>query len=236
MWYYGLITVTIVVMLTFQPMIAPFDLYPIKKIIEELDILLTFDDVSKARKLLKYARERLEEAEIMSEKGKYGYVGELLKDYNDYIERVVNLIESGKDSEVITEMLVNETLQDIKILLKMGYESEAIKTVKIDERAIKIIEKVNESKACKLNLKLIEGVLKVSNVRKPLLEECERIMNESIKMSGKGGDLVETIKEIIDEATNLSLIEKPEERNVTTDIIEKGLEIYKKLGVGSFVR
>ncbi len=230
------IVATLVVTLIFQPMIALSDLYPIKKIIEELDILLTFDDVSKARKLLKYARERLEDAEIMLEKGKCGYIKDLLKDYNDYIERVVNLIESGKDSEVIAEMLVNETLPDIKILLKMGYEDEALKTIRMDERAIKIIEKVNESKACKLNLELTKGILEVSNGRKSLLEECDRLMKESIKMGSKSKDLVETIKEIIDEATNISLIEKPEDRNVTTDIIEKGLEIYKKLGVGNFIR
>ncbi len=229
--------VPITIMLLTQPIIAPDSpLYPLKKIIEELDILLTFDDVSKASKLLKYARERLEDAEIMVRKGKYDYVKGLLKDYNDYIERVMSLIESGKNSEKIAGMLINETLSDIKILLKLGYEDEALKTIKMDEKAVKIIKNENPSKACKLNLELVKGILEVSNGRKSLLEECDRMMKESLKIKSKSKDLFETIKEIIDEATNLSLIEKPEDRNVTTDIIEKGLEIYKKLGVDSFIR
>ncbi len=236
-------------------------LYPIKRLLENLDLLFTFDEVSKAEKMLKYAKLRIAEAEKMAEEGKNEYVGELLKDYNSYLQNAVELIKSAKpkDAPKIAELIVNESLINLKELDELskvvkGDDAELAKmlTIKQDELAIEILKDIAPADAYKLTLSLTNGLLKIANEKTMkgenadlLLKESERLMKQSeeiLKRAEKTRgipnpeDIVEEIKEIIDEATNISIIKNPEERNVTVDIIEKGLKIYKKLGVESVIQ
>ncbi len=230
-------------------------LYPIKRLLEEIDLFFTFDNVAKAEKLLKYAGLRLAEAKKMAEEGKYRYVDELLKDYGNDIRRAVELIESAKpkDASKIAWLVVNESTTYIKALDELSkiVPNKSIKiaemqTIKQSELAIEILKDVDPAEAYKLSLSLTNRLLKIANERASkgenaefLLKESEKLMNQSeeilnnVEKTGtitNSKDIVEEIKSIIDEATNISII-KNRDRNVTLDIIEKGLKIYEKLGI-----
>ena len=239
---------------------SPF--YPIKRILENLDLLLTFDEVSKVEKYLKYAKLRLIEAEKMAEEGKTEYVDDLLRDYQINLQSAVELIKSAKPSDAskITEMIVNASVEDLKILdlisqLLPNYtaiEVAKLNTVRQGEMAIVILKDISPDDAYRLSLSLTNKLLKIADEKVSkgenadyLIKESNRIMKESeeiLQKTKKVGGLVnpeeifEEIKSIIDEATNISIIENPEKRNVTTDIIEKGLKIYKKLGIQGVVQ
>ena len=208
-------------------------LYPIKRLLEDLDLLLTFDDVSKAKKMLEYAKMRLMEADKMADEGKR--VDDLLRDYESYMKDVVDLMRSTDPENVpkIAKLIVNESLSDLKELESLSkkvrnVESVEILTIRQDELAIDILKEVSPSDAYELCLNLTKGLLKISK-NGLLIEESDRLMKKSEEMlkiarnlNKKG--IVEEIREIIDEATSLN-------NSNATDIIEKGLEIYKKLGL-----
>ncbi|QVK21614.1 hypothetical protein KHQ82_04635 [Mycoplasmatota bacterium] len=64
---------------------SPF--YFLDKLIEDLDLALTFDEVSKTEKFIAYAKERLAEAEEMNEEEKQEFIEELLLEYTDGLEK-----------------------------------------------------------------------------------------------------------------------------------------------------
>jgi len=236
-------------------------LYPIKRLLEEIDLLLTFDEVAKAEKLLKYAELRLAEASKMAEEGKYRYINELLNDYTKDVQMAVDLIKSAnpKDAPKIAELVVNESIKNIetldeisKIVPNKNIETAEMQTIKQSELAIAVLKAVAPAEAYKLSLSLTNDLLKLANEKASkgenaefLLKESEKLMKRSEEILNKtkqtgvipnSKDIVEEIRSIIDEATNISIIKNPENRNVTVDIIEKGLKIYEKLGVKSVVQ
>lgn len=262
-----IICITLVVCTLVQPASAfevgitpDSPLYPIKRILENLDLLLTFDEVAKVEKLLKYAKLRLMEAEKMAEEGKTEYVGDLLRDYQMNLQNAVELMKSAKssDSSKIAEMIVNASIDNLKILDSISrllpnetaIHVAKLNTIRQDEMAVLILKDTSPDDAYRLSLRLTNELLKIANEKvgrgenvEYLIKESNRMMKESeeILKETKSGtvnpeEIVEEIESIIDEATNISIMENPEKRNVTMDIIEKGLKIYKKLGIQSVVR
>ena len=126
-------------------------------------------------------------------------------------------------------------------------EIAEMRTIKQSELAIAILKDVAPADAYKLSLSLTNKLLKIANERASkgenaefLLKESEKLMNQSeeilnnnVEKTGtitNSEDIVKEIESIIDEATNISII-KNRDRNVTLDIIGKGLKIYEKLGI-----
>ncbi len=225
-------------------------LYPLKRILEDLDILFTFDEVAKAEKLLKYAKLRIAEAEEMAEKGKTKYVSDLLRDYRKELGEAVDLMKSAKPKDVpkIAELIVNETLSDLEMLEKLSNRdgltmSSEIYTVKMGEEAIAVLRNYDPTKAYLLSLNMTRGLLKIADEKASrgedagfLLRESEKLMRQPAGNMNGAFNIVEEIKSIIDEATNVSLIRNPKNRNVSVDIIERGLKIYRRLGMNLTVQ
>ena len=161
--------ITLIVLPPFLADLTPDSpLYPIKRLLEDLDLLLTFDDVSKAKKLLEYAKMRLIEAEKMAEKGED--VSGLLKDYESYIRRVVELMRTTDPKNVpkIAKMIVNESISNMKILDELSrsvgnIESVEEFTIKQDELAVKML---NSSSLVKEIEDIINEATNLSNAKK----------------------------------------------------------------------
>ncbi len=225
-------------------------LYPLKRLLEEIDLFFTFDKVAKAEKLLKYAELRLAEAKKMAEEGKYKYIDDLLNDYSNDVHTAVELIKSAKpkDASKIAWLVVNESSAYIKALDELSkivqnknIETAEVQTIKQSELAIAILKDVAPADAYKLSLSLTKNLLRIADERANkgenaefLLKESEKLMKQSEEMLNNevpnSNDIVKDIRSIIDEATNISII-KNKDRNLTLDIIEKGLKIYRKLGI-----
>jgi len=130
-------------------------LYPIKKLIERLDIMLTFDDVAKVKKILEYAKEKLEMARRMEREGKMKCVEELLGEYEEYLKEAYEVMRSAKpkDARKISELIVKESLSNLKELEELGnVGGEAkdltagivIKTINATSHNASIVEEIEE--------------------------------------------------------------------------------------------
>jgi hypothetical protein len=78
-------------------------LYPVDKLIDEVQVVLSFTDASKVEALLDNAEERLGESEVMAEAGNQIATEEALEAYNDTVSKVNDtldeLVEANQDSE-----------------------------------------------------------------------------------------------------------------------------------------
>ena len=62
-------------------------MYGFKRVFEKIDLLLTFDELKKAEKYIKYAELRLAEAREIAKKGKADVVEDLAKEYEENIKK-----------------------------------------------------------------------------------------------------------------------------------------------------
>ena len=88
--------------------------YGIKRFVESIQLLLTFDPVERAKLRLRFAEQRLAEAQAMAEKGDYDQVCKLLSDYEDELNKCLEEAESaeaqGKSVEEVQEIVYEATL------------------------------------------------------------------------------------------------------------------------------
>jgi hypothetical protein len=77
-------------------------LYPIEKMIESIQVVFTFSDEDKAELLVKFANERLSEAQIMSEEGKQQLLVDVLNAYVKTIDEANEKLENavGEDKDI----------------------------------------------------------------------------------------------------------------------------------------
>lgn len=78
-------------------------LYPIDKLIEEIQLALTFNDVDKAKVLAQDAEERLAEVQVMMNEGKITYADTTATDYTKTVEQSNDIIQKIVDAEDQTQ-------------------------------------------------------------------------------------------------------------------------------------
>jgi len=250
----AVVCAALILVLAAQPLLAynvgitpDSPLYLLKRLLENLDIMLTFNDVSKAEKYLNYAKMRLMEAIVMAEKGKYSYVNELLRDYVTDLHEVAVLVKmtNPSDSEKIASMVVNETavyLSMLDNLSKIVPENSSVRLAEINTiRQAELAVRNAQSGKVFLELSLTKVMIELAGerIRKGerasfLIEESDKILKDVERRSSGRAPvyIVEEVKRIVDEATNISIVK----RNITHSIIERGIEIYRKLGVNPVIR
>ncbi len=245
----ALICATLLVLMIVQPIIVnnvgitpDSPLYIIKRIFENLDIMLTFNDVSKAEKYLKYAKMRLMEAVVMARKGKYEYINGLMRDYLADLYGAVELVKltNPSDSERIAGMIVNKTavyLDILNYLSKIVPDNSSVRLAEINTvRFAEMAVRNAQSGKTLLELSLTRILLGVASERIKsgekagyLIRESDKIFR-SVNIKKAPVYIVEQVKRIIDEATNITIVQR--NRNLTQSIIQRGIEIYRRLGIG----
>ncbi len=239
-WARGFLGIAVVAMITLlvtQPILANVmpdsPLYPLKRLIENLNLMLTFDEVGRAKKLVEYAKLRLVEAEYVARKGKDP--SDLIGDYEEDMSSAVGLMDSAKPEDMarITEIIVNASIENYRIIANSNLPNKDYlgkSTLLKGELAIRKLAKIDPNSAYRISLEYVKNLLK--NGDKISIEESDRVLKVSVSLSKyvgsirRSGNIVELVKSIVNEATNLSNAKK---ENLTTDILRKGLSIYGTL-------
>jgi len=136
--------------------------YFLDKLIEKLDLALTFDDVSKTEKFIKYAQERLAEAEEMNTEEKDEFIEELLLEYVEMLEQASdNLLDLDEedaddlegdldaaigDSDELSDMLDPELAARLEDKKGQAYiKFTVLREALTNENQEAIVEKANEA-------------------------------------------------------------------------------------------
>ena len=234
-WIVSVVAIVVVAMLMTQPILAnvmpdsPF--YPIKRIIENFELMFTFDEVSRAKKLVEYAKMRLVEAEYVYKRGKNPT--DLVEDYERDLSSALSLMDSAKpeDASKIAEIIVNATLESSEIVAKSDLPNKdplERATLLDGEMAIRKLARIDPNSAYRLSLEYANTLLKRGD--RISVQESDRVLRIDVDLS-KGSlkntkDIVKLVESIVNEATNLSNARRG---NLTEDILKKGLSIYGTL-------
>ena len=97
--------------------------YPLERLIESVQVSLTFSGDGKAELLIEFANERLAEAEIMTEANKQELVERVMEDYlqtiNSANKNLEKAIESDEDVESIIDQIITVEANADKVLIKI---------------------------------------------------------------------------------------------------------------------
>jgi hypothetical protein len=212
-------------------------LYPIERLIESVQVALTFSADGKAELLVSFANERLSEAEIMTEENKQYMVKKVMEAYVKTVRRAAEkadeAAQSDKDVGAILEeiKIVEETAEKIVIKatgvipaevaesLKAAITGEVKKTLAVQTFAVakeNFFDAAKEYKLAKDELKNAresgDATLITAAEEKLLLAEEYKDEMEQIK------DQIEDYKEQIKKDVETSL--KDEDENDDADIGE----------------
>ena len=239
-----------------NPGITPDNpLYVLDRAIERLQLILTFDEESKAKLHLMIAEERLSEAKAMVEKGKPEFVEDLAKEYEvelNECNRVASKAqEVGKDVTKVRELVVLATSKHLEVLEEVqgkvpGVAKPAIERAmdvsvrgqeealdrlgeNLPEMSAKLYFELAEKRLLKAREKVREG--KLDKVEE-LIREFERKINKSQEMIEKAeitGRNVTEIVEIVSIATSthLEVLQEVKERlpEEAQEAIERAMDV-----------
>jgi len=168
--------------------------YGFKRFFEGVDMFFTFDDLAKAEKHVKYAELRLSEAKAMADKGKPEFVDDLVRDYEDNINKSNQIAEKaqqvGGDTTEVIKIVALATSTHLDVLDEV-YEKvpeqakEAIlkaktSSIKGHKSALMALSRKNPKQAADINLDTIKSRLKKAKQKAKLgqSENVEKILGE----------------------------------------------------------
>ncbi|MCD6226448.1 MAG: S8 family serine peptidase [Candidatus Aenigmarchaeota archaeon] len=230
-------------------------MYGFKKFFEDVDMFFTFDDVAKAEKHLKYAELRLAEAKEMAEKGKPGFVDDLIEEYEDNLEKANEISkiaqQVGKNVTKVTELVAVATSIHVDVLenilekvpeqTKPSIQRAITSSKRENEEALKVLEKTQPEKAAEIHFRIAEKILvkaqkKADNGEvedlEDLIKEYEGRISKSLKIAeiAKGsGNNTTNIEQLVAEATSthLEILSEVHEKvpEQTKQTIEKAMDV-----------
>lgn len=101
-------------------------MYPVEKLIENIQLILTYSDETKAELLIEFADERLAEAEVMNDKNENKLVEELMDTYVETIteanKKLESIVDDDKDKDAIdiSEKIAEVQSEVDRILTKIS--------------------------------------------------------------------------------------------------------------------
>jgi serine protease AprX len=184
--------------------------YRVKKIFENIDLFLTYDELLKAEKKVKYATKRLVEANEMMEKGKTEFVEELIEEYErgmeegNEISKIAKQI--GKNVTKLTELIAVSTsihLDVLKeVLEKVPEEAKpAIKrAINVSEKgnkeSLELLEEIQPEKATEIYLEIAEEKLKkIKEKSEDEEEEIDDLVKEYKEKLKKVNEMMEEVED-----------------------------------------
>jgi len=205
-----------------NPEITPDSwMYGIKRFFETLDLMLTFDEVEKAKKYLKHAELRLAEAKKMAEEGKLEYIDDLMREYESNLNKSIKIIEkaqkAGKNVSKVAELVAIATTIHLDVLdfvydIVPDQARAAIKMAKNvslrgNEQALNVLEKIMPEKACKLHIKLAEKLLLKARKNAKRGEDVESLLKESQERINRSKEIsrnynLTSMAKLIDDVTH----------------------------------
>ncbi|HDJ96816.1 MAG TPA: hypothetical protein ENG45_01955 [Candidatus Aenigmarchaeota archaeon] len=216
-------------------------LYVFKKLFEKLDLFLTFEEVAKAEKHLKYAEVRLAEAREMIEKGKTEYVDELLEEYEDNLEMANQIAKVaqklGKNVSKVVELVAIATTMHLDVLegvyekvpeqAKPAIEKAMNFSKKGNKEALNVLKNVLPERAAEVNFFIAEKILAkaLEKANKGDVDNIDELMKEYSLRVNESSEFVKIAKSLGKNVTN---VEKLVERTtlIHTAILEN---VYEKV-------
>ncbi len=191
--------------------------YGFKRFFENIDMFFAIDEEARAEKHVKYAELRLSEAKEMADKGKPEFVGDLLNEYEDNLERGNEISriaqQAGKNATRVAELVAVATSIHLDVLEDVFQKApeqarpsiqRAITSSKIgNEEALNVLEKARPEKAAEIHFRIAEKSLAKAQ------ENAEEGTIENI------GDLVEEYEDRINKSNRIAEIAKGLGNNIT---------------------
>jgi hypothetical protein len=185
---------------------------------KKIGLFLAFGPEAKARKALKYAEERLAEAQVMAAKNKPGEVRQATNGYNEFVAIVTEKakeVERQGILEHISEIVALATSKHLTVLdgvMEIVPEEarEAILQAKEasingQTNALRALAKQNPERAIEINLATVEGRLKraKAKAKENEIEELEEALQEFDKLY-KFGEEISQIAQGLGKDTTVS--------------------------------
>jgi hypothetical protein len=214
-------------------------MYGFKIFFEKIDLFLTFDELKKAEKHVKYAELRLAEAEEMVKKGKIELTADLMRGYEENIEKSNEIIEKAKKAREnvtkIAELVAIATsihldvLEDICDMVpehaKPAIERAKNASTKRNEIVLHILEEIAPEKASEIHFRIAEKRLLKAKEKAKKGEEVEYLIKEYERRINKSTEIAEIAKRLGKNMTALEqLIE--EAISIHLDVLS---EIHEKV-------
>jgi len=217
-------------------------LYPFEKLIESVQLALTFSADGKAELLISFANERLAEAQIMTERNKQELVEKVMNTYIKTVQQanknIENAAQDDKDVVAILEdvKIVEETAEKILIKatgiipqeyaesLKLAIENEVKKTLAVSAfTAAKMVfaearEKVNVARE-ELATAQKSGDEAVIKAAEDKLTAAEQYKEQMEKLKDEIEAYKEEIKSVIKEQEKI--LEDDKDKDEKSDLIKE---------------
>lgn len=177
-----------------KPGITPDNpLYFLDLSIEKIELLLTSSTISEAKKYLKFAEERLAEAEVMLNKLKEEQAEKALSRYESDFEKAVEKLKQakneGKNIEELAELLTRQVLKQQAVLEELSEKMP-------EEAKISISQTIEASKRSYENTLAILDQTKRKEILEKVKEQVEKVIKKETfeKIKSRISELKETPK------------------------------------------
>jgi len=191
--------------------------YGVEKSLEKLNLFFIFNKVKKAEKHLRYAEERLAEAGEMIEKERLEFVGDLIEEYGENLEKGNEISEIaqglGENVTKVRELVavatsihidvLKEILEKVPEQAKASIQRAINSSKRGNEEALNALEKIKPEKAAEIHFKIAER--KLNRAR----EKAEEGKMEEV------GELIEEYQERINKSAQITKIAKGLGKNTT---------------------
>jgi hypothetical protein len=211
-----------------NPGITPDNpLYALDRAIEKLQLMLTFDDKSKAKLHLMIAEERLSEAKAMVDKGKPEFVEDLTKEYEVELNKCNEIASKAQEVGInvteVRELVALATSKHLDVLedvyekvpeqAKLAIERAKNVSMKGQEEALKKLGEIIPERSAQLYLdiakkKLEKALEKVERGRveefEELVEEYKEEMDKSLNMTNKAERFGKNVTSLVEHVCNMT--------------------------------
>ncbi len=169
--------------------------YGIQKFLEEVDLLLTFDEKTKAEKKLKLANLRLSELIEIDKKQETSFNRQLFKEFKENLNKALTIAE---DVSEIQENVAEQAIENIELIEFMELNEE---TQDVSEKALSLVDRfaaTKPEKAAELYFKLSEKMLEKLEEKenKELAEDYEKTIAKTQKAVEKAKDEGKNVKQL----------------------------------------
>ena len=215
-------------------------LYGLDKAFERIGLAFTFGQANKAEKRLNHANERIAELKEMIDKGKPEYADDLVKDYNNKINKANEIAAIAKllreDKSKLSELIALATAKHLLILddVREKVPDSAKETIvkakesSIDnqKKALRVLAEDKPEKAVEIHLETANNILNKAREKAESNEdeEVEEKIEEFEKIADFGNEISQIAKGLGKDTTTvdqLIALATSKHLDVLTEIYEK---------------